>query len=69
MGAKLFDVVLRGYSRQQVDALWARIEANEITSDELRELAFDVVMRGYERHQVHAALLEEVKRLEGRSEG
>ena len=69
MGSKLFDVVLRGYSRQQVDALWARIEANEITCDEVREAAPDVVMRGYDRHQVHAAIADEVKRLEGTSEG
>ncbi|GAA0987139.1 hypothetical protein GCM10009555_065900 [Acrocarpospora macrocephala] len=69
MGAKLFDVVLRGYSRHQVDALWARLEANEITSDELQEVALEVVMRGYDRHQVHAALLDEIKRLKERSEG
>ncbi|MEV6983544.1 DivIVA domain-containing protein [Sphaerisporangium sp. NPDC051017] len=51
-----------------MDALWARVEANEITSDEVRQAEFDVVMRGYDRHQVHAALADVVKSLEERSE-
>ncbi|WP_067131487.1 DivIVA domain-containing protein [Microtetraspora malaysiensis] len=69
MGRKLFDVVFRGYDRQQVDAIWARVDANGITRDEVREAAFDVVVRGYDRHQVHAALAGVVKTFEERSEG
>jgi DivIVA domain-containing protein len=69
MVAKLFDVVVRGYSRRQVDELWARIEANEITGDEVRDAEFDVVLRGYDRHQVHAAVGDVLKRLDEKSEG
>ncbi|MGI5486998.1 DivIVA domain-containing protein [Microtetraspora malaysiensis] len=69
MGEKLFDVVLRGYDRRQVDAFWARVDANAITRDEVREAAFNVVIRGYDPHQVHAALADVVKTLEERFEG
>ncbi|MEU7863698.1 hypothetical protein [Nonomuraea sp. NPDC049141] len=51
-----FKVALRGYSRTQVDALRARVEAGEITGAEVRQTAFDVVLRGYDRHQVHVAI-------------
>jgi DivIVA domain-containing protein len=51
-----FRVALRGYSRRQVDALRARVEAGEITGAEVRETAFDVVLRGYDPHQVHVAI-------------
>ncbi|PSK99569.1 hypothetical protein CLV63_103294 [Murinocardiopsis flavida] len=66
-----FDVVLRGYDREQVDILMADIQAARdpapdeapaapaVTAEEaLRRLAaLDVVMRGYDRRQV-AQLVE-----------
>ncbi len=68
MNGKLFDVVLRGYSREQVDALYAQFKAKKVTGDEVRESKFDVVWRGYDRHQVEATLGEWAAKLDGRSE-
>ncbi|SDJ45638.1 hypothetical protein [Nonomuraea jiangxiensis] len=59
-----FKVALRGYSRSQVDALRARVEAGEITSAQVHETYFDVVLRGYDRHQVHAAIEHWAKALD-----
>lgn len=55
---RVFDVVFRGYNRDQVMALQEMIEAGEASADEVREAAFDVVMRGYDREQVDAAVEE-----------
>jgi DivIVA domain-containing protein len=68
MAGKNFDVVLRGYNQRQVDEVFARIDANDITRDELRNVAFQVTMRGYDRYQVHDALNDMIQKFDERSD-
>jgi DivIVA domain-containing protein len=58
-------MALRGYSRVQVDELFARIAAGQVTVADLREAQFGKQMRGYAPRDVDAALREEIRRLEG----
>jgi DivIVA domain-containing protein len=60
----IFDVVLRGYSREQVKALRERVEEGVATAEEVREASFHVVLRGYNRDQVHTALEKWAQRLD-----
>ncbi|MGK5555270.1 DivIVA domain-containing protein [Actinomadura kijaniata] len=61
-------VVMRGYHREQVDALLERIRTamdggGGLTADEVRATRLDVVMRGYDRRVVDELLMECVRRL------
>jgi DivIVA domain-containing protein len=60
-----FEMVMRGYSRRQVDELFARLDAGKVTADDLREARFDRQFRGYAPGDVDRALDEELRRLEG----
>jgi len=52
-----FTVVLRGYDREEVDALLARLAAGEqVSPAELDPRRFTTVLRGYDRAQVAAVL-------------
>lgn len=53
-----FARVMRGYSRQQVDDLFTRIDGGQITPEELRQVDFEKQMLGYEPGAVDAALAE-----------
>jgi pyridoxamine 5'-phosphate oxidase len=68
-------VVMRGYARQQVDALFARIEGTlgrgpsapqRVTAAEVRAARFDTHLRGYARREVDEALNAAVRELEQR---
>jgi DivIVA domain-containing protein len=56
-------MVMRGYSRRQVDKLFARIDAGPVSAANLREEQFDKQVRGYAPRDVDAALREELRRL------
>jgi DivIVA domain-containing protein len=58
-----FGIVMRGYSRRQVDELFARVDAGQVTAAALRDARFDRQIRGYEPHGVDAALHEELRQL------
>jgi DivIVA domain-containing protein len=71
----LFDVLLRGYDQEEVDALVARIEGTlgraplvdrPVTAERVRQVHFTVVMRGYDPDAVDHALLGYVLLLERR---
>lgn len=63
-------VALRGYDRDQVDALLERITATlrhgrwGLTADEVRGSRFDIVLRGYEQRAVDDLLQEAVRELQ-----
>ncbi|MCW2885045.1 MAG: hypothetical protein QOE54_1748 [Streptosporangiaceae bacterium] len=70
-----FDVLLRGYDQDEVDALVARIEGTlghapladrPVTAERVRQVHFTVVMRGYDPNAVDHALLGYVLLLERR---
>jgi DivIVA domain-containing protein len=70
-----FDVLLRGYDPEEVDALVARIEGTlgqapltdrPVTAERVRQVHFTVVMRGYDPDAVDHALLGYVLLLERR---
>ena len=59
-----FEMALRGYSSRQVDELFARMDAGQVTAADLRDARFDKQLRGYAPRDVDAALNEELRRLE-----
>lgn len=63
-----FPVVMRGYSRRDVDELFARIDAAPglapITPAQIRATTFRTQMRGYAPGEVDAALRAVLKKLE-----
>jgi DivIVA domain-containing protein len=70
-----FDVLLRGYDQDEVDALVARIEGTlgqappadrPVTAERVRQVNFTMVMRGYDPDAVDHALLGYVLLLERR---
>ena len=70
-----FPVVMRGYARQEVDDLFARIDAtlgggpvtdHPVTAAELRATQLSVAMRGYAPAEVDEALNAAVQELEQR---
>ena len=70
-----FPVVMRGYSRQEVDDLFARIDATlaggsvggePVTAGELRAAQLSTSMRGYAPRQVDEALRAALQELERR---
>jgi DivIVA domain-containing protein len=70
-----FPVVMRGYSRNEVDDLFARIDAtlargpvsgDPVTAAELRAAQFRMSMRGYESRPVDEALNAALQELEWR---
>jgi DivIVA domain-containing protein len=70
-GARL-PVVLRGYDRNQVDALLKRISqaldgGPPVSADEVRGTRFDVVLRGYEHRAVDELLRECIRELQVRA--
>jgi DivIVA domain-containing protein len=71
-----FPVVMRGYSRRQVDELFARIDgtlgrgslpAEPVTAADVRAAQFDKSFRGYDPRAVDEAVKEAVQELEQRS--
>ena len=56
---------MRGYSRRQVDELFARLDAGQVSAAELRAAVFDMAFRGYSRRDVDAALAVERRRAGG----
>ncbi|SPT64400.1 MULTISPECIES: DivIVA domain-containing protein [Actinomadura] len=70
-GARL-PVVMRGYDRNQVDALLKRVSqaldgGPPVSVDDVRMTRFDVVLRGYERRAVDELLRECIRELQGRA--
>ncbi|MFA1549457.1 DivIVA domain-containing protein [Actinomadura chokoriensis] len=70
-GARL-PVGLRGYDRDQVDALLERISqalagGPPISADEVRETRFDIVLRGYDNRAVDELLRECIRELQARA--
>ncbi len=70
-----FPVVMRGYARQEVDDLFARIDAtlgggpvtgHPVTAVELRATQLTVAMRGYAPAEVDEALNAALQELERR---
>jgi DivIVA domain-containing protein len=53
-----FKTAMRGYSRREVDELFARITANEATPAEILAARFHKQTRGYAPAEVDAALAE-----------
>jgi DivIVA domain-containing protein len=49
-------MVVRGYSRREVDELLARVTAKQATASEVREARFSKQMRGYAPREVDAAI-------------
>ncbi|GII54949.1 hypothetical protein Pth03_33380 [Planotetraspora thailandica] len=67
MDGNAFDVVLRGYDREEVDTLRGRVAAGDVTADELRKTSFSVTMRGYDRYQVSEYIEDAIAALEGKA--
>lgn len=70
-----FPIVMRGYARQEVDDLFARIDAtlgggpvidHPVTAVELRATQLSVAMRGYAPAEVDEALNAALQELERR---
>jgi DivIVA domain-containing protein len=70
-----FPAVIRGYSRDEVDELFSRIDAvpgagaataQTVTSAEIRTAKFPAQIRGYDRNAVDAALRAALQELEYR---
>ncbi len=70
-----FPVVMRGYARQEVDDLFARIDATldggpatgpPVTAAELRATRLSLAMRGYAPAEVDEAVTAAVRELERR---
>ncbi|MDI1466301.1 DivIVA domain-containing protein [Catellatospora sp. KI3] len=51
-----FTVVLRGFDREEVDALLAEFAAGALAPEDLTRVHFTVVLRGYDRDQVQQYL-------------
>ena len=60
-----FEMQMRGYSRREVDELFARIDAGQVTAQELEGAQLSMQFRGYSRRQVDEALDTERRRLRG----
>lgn len=65
-------VALRGYDRNQVDALLQRISqaldgGRPVSADEVRAARFDVVLRGYANRAVDELLCECIRELQTRA--
>jgi DivIVA domain-containing protein len=60
-----FVMAMRGYSRREVDELFARIDAGQVTAEELEAALFSKQVRGYSPRQVDEALDKERRRLRG----
>jgi DivIVA domain-containing protein len=59
-----FNITMRGYSRREVDELFARVDAGQATAAEVREARFSKQTRGYAPRDVDAALTEIRQNLE-----
>lgn len=59
-----FNIVMRGYSRRQVDELFTRIDAKLATAADVRQARFGKRTRGYAPHDVDEALAEVLRELE-----
>ena len=68
-----FSVVMRGYARQEVDDLFARIDGtlgrgpatgNHVTAAELRAMQLSMAMRGYAPKEVDDAINTALRELE-----
>jgi DivIVA domain-containing protein len=67
-----FSVVLRGYSRREVEDLFSRIDAtlsdgagaNGVTVADVKSARFHKQTRGYAPHEVDAAIDQAIRELE-----
>lgn len=71
-----FSMVMRGYTRREVDELFARIDAtlgrgpatsHPVTAADVRATQFGTSLRGYDRREVDEALNAVVQELEQES--
>jgi DivIVA domain-containing protein len=59
-----FNLVMRGYSRREVDELLARVNARQATASDVRQARFSKQTRGYAPREVDAAIAKILQDLE-----